>query len=152
MLDWAAHLKHLQSILVEYDPIKALNKHTILKYFKKSLKPFILTKLEYQNLELKSFDQMIEKTIHAEAKPAFWPRSGIWEIDQHCSRGNQPANSTIAKLQGTSIKDRWTEKPKVHRPKSFSAYHHSNNKCSNGESPEKACKEKKKERRCQKQW
>lgn len=45
MLKWDAHLEYLQLILLEYDLIRALAKHIMLKYFKKSLKPSILAKL-----------------------------------------------------------------------------------------------------------
>ena len=47
VLDWATHLEHLQSILLEYDPVGAPTKPTKLRYFRKSLKPFVLAELEY---------------------------------------------------------------------------------------------------------
>ena len=31
LLDWAAHFKHLQSILLEYDPVRASTKPTMLR-------------------------------------------------------------------------------------------------------------------------
>ena len=56
VLDWAAHLKHLQSILLEYDLVGALTKPTILRYFREGLKLSVLTKLEHRDLELESFN------------------------------------------------------------------------------------------------
>ena len=47
VLDWATHLEYLQSILLKYDPVGAPTKSTILKYFRKGLKPSILAELEY---------------------------------------------------------------------------------------------------------
>ena len=56
VLDLAAHPEHLQSILLEYNSIGAPTKPSILRYFRKSLKPSVLAKLEHQDLELESFD------------------------------------------------------------------------------------------------
>ena len=84
VLDWAAHLEHLQSILLEYDPVGAPTKPTMLRYFREGLKPSILAELEHQDLELESFDQMVKKAIDAEAKLALRPRSSTKEMDQHC--------------------------------------------------------------------
>ena len=47
VLDWAAHLKHLQSILLEYNLVGAPTKPTMLKYFRKSLKPYVLAELKH---------------------------------------------------------------------------------------------------------
>ena len=70
MLDWTDYLEHLQSILLKYDLVRAPTKLTILKYFQEGLKLSILTKLEYQDLELESFNQMVKKTVNAEANLA----------------------------------------------------------------------------------
>ena len=56
VLDWAAYLEHLQSILLEYDPIRAPTKPIMLRYFREGLKPSVLAELEHQNLELESFN------------------------------------------------------------------------------------------------
>ena len=94
VLDWAAHLEHLQSILLEYDPVGAPTKPTMLRYFREGLKPSVLAELEYRDLELESFNQMVKKAVDAKAKSALQPRSSTKEIDQHCPQGNRPANST----------------------------------------------------------
>lgn len=81
ILDWAAHLKHLQFILLKYDLTGAPNKSTMLKYFRKSLKLFILAELDHWELKLESFNQMIKKVIRVEAKTAFWLYSYTWKMD-----------------------------------------------------------------------
>ena len=81
VLDWTAHLEQLQSILLEYNPVGAPIKPTILRYFWESLKPSILAELEHRDLELESFDQMVKKAIDAEAKSALCPRSSTKEMD-----------------------------------------------------------------------
>ena len=145
VLDWAVHLKHLQSILLEYDPVGASTKPTMLKYFREDLNPSVLAELEHQNLELESFDQMIKKAVNDKAKLALRSHFSTKEMDQNCPRGSRPANSTVAKSQGGAMKDAQTEEPKVRGIKSASGppQRSSNNKLSN-----KARKEKKKEQ-CQ---
>ena len=113
MLDWAAHLEHLQFILLEYDPVGVPTEPIMLRYFRKDLKPSILAELEHWHLELKSFDQMVKKAIDAKAKSALWPRSSTKEMDQNCPWGSRLANSTIAKSQNSTMKDSRTEEPKV---------------------------------------
>ena len=113
MLDWAAYLKHLQSILLEYDPVGAQTKSTMFIYFREGLKPFVLAELEHWDLELESFNQIIKKTVSTKAKSALRPRSSIKKMDQNCPQGNQPANFNVAKSQGSTMKDPRSEEPKV---------------------------------------
>ena len=120
MLNWAAYLEHLQSILLEYNPVRAPTKPTIFRYFREGLKPSILAEFEHQDLELESFDQTVKKAVNSKAKSAFLPRSSSKEIDQNCPRSSQPANFTIAKSQGNAMKDPRTEEPKVRGTKSAS--------------------------------
>ena len=68
VLDWAAYLEHLQSILLEYDPAAAPREPIILRYFRKGLRPSIRVELEHQDLELKSFEQLIKKVVKAMSK------------------------------------------------------------------------------------
>ena len=99
----------------------------MLRYFRKSLKPSVLAELEHQDLELESFDQMVKKTVDAKAKSALRPRFSTKEMDQNCSRGNQLANSIVAKSQGSAIKDPRTEELKVRGVESLSSPQRSNN-------------------------
>ena len=82
---------------------------------------------------------MVKKAVNAKAKSALQPRSSTKEMDQNCPRGNRPANSTIAKSQGSAMKDLWSEKLKVWGTESSSSQR--------SESSKKARKEKKKEQR-----
>ena len=81
VLDCAAHLEHLQSILLEYDPVGVTNKPIILRYFWEGLKPSVLAKLEHRDLELLTFDQMVKKAVNAKAKSALRLCSSTKEID-----------------------------------------------------------------------
>ena len=104
MLDWAAHFEHLQSILLEYDPIGAPAKPTILRYFREGLIPSILAELQNEDLELENFVQIIKKAVVAEAKANLRPRATTRDMDQHCPRGSRLAHTTAAKAnsQGNS--------------------------------------------------
>ena len=113
VLDWAAHLEHLQSILLEYNPVGAPTKPTILRYFQESLKPSVLAELEYRDLKLESFDQMVKKAVNDKAKSTLRPHSSTKKMDQNCPRSNRLANSTVAMSQGSAIKDSRSEEPKV---------------------------------------
>ena len=113
VLDWAAHLEHLQSILLEYDPVGAPTKPTMLRYFWEGLKLFVFAELEHQDLDLESFDQIVKKSVNAKAKSAPLPCCSTKEMDQNRPWGNQPANSTVAKSQGSTMKNPWSEEPKV---------------------------------------
>ena len=81
---------------------------------------------------------MVKKAVDVEAKLALRPRSSTKEIDQHCPRGNQLANVTVAKSQGSAMKDPQIEEPKVRGTKSLSGPQRL-------EFSKKAWKEKKKE-------
>lgn len=99
MLDWSTYLEYLQPILLKYKLVEAQIKPTMLKYFWKGLKPFILAKLKYQNLKLESFNQIIKEPVDSKAKAAFWPYFNTWEMNQHYLYNTQPANSISAKSQ-----------------------------------------------------
>ena len=50
VLEWAAHLEHLQSILLAYDPVGAPAEPTMLRYFREGLRPSILAELQNEDL------------------------------------------------------------------------------------------------------
>ena len=112
MLEWAAHLEHLQSILLAYDPVGAPAEPTMLRYFREGLRPSILVELQNEDHELENFLQIVKKAVAAKAKANLRSRAATKDMDQHCPRGSRSANSTAAKNQGQSIKDpRRTEGP-----------------------------------------
>ena len=85
----------------------------MLRYFRKGLKLFLLAELEYRNLELESFDQMVKKAVDVEPKLALRPYSSIKEIDQICPQGNRLVNCTVAQSQSSTMKDPRSEESKV---------------------------------------
>ena len=97
ILDWAAHLEHLWSILLEYDPVGAPTKLIMLRYFRKGLKPSVLVELKHQDFKLESFNEIVKKAVNVEAISAIWPCSSTKEIYQNWPWSNWPTNSNVAK-------------------------------------------------------
>ena len=113
MLDWASHLKHLQSILLEFDANGTPREPTMIRYFREGLKPSIQAEMQQHGRELDSFEDTIQKTVNVKAKAALRPCSTARETDQHCPQSTRPAYSTAAKSQNSPMK-----KPRVEEPKS----------------------------------
>ena len=140
VLEWGAHFEHLQSILLAYDPVGAPTKPTILRYFRKGLRPSILAELQNEDHELENFLQIVKKTVAVKAKANLRSRATTKDMDQYCPRDSRSVNSTAAKNQGQSIKDPRKEEPKTWAPESTP-------RSSNSESSAKARREKKNCRR-----
>ena len=117
VLDWASHLEHLQSILLEFDADGVPGKPTIIRYFREDLKLFIRAEMEQRGRELDSFEDTVQKAVDAKAKAALRPRSAARETGQHCPRVTRPANSTVAKSLGSPMKDPRIEEPKARTQK-----------------------------------
>ena len=57
--EWAAHLKYLQSILLEFDAEWAPAKDTMICYFRKGLKPLVQAEMVQRGRELDSFEELV---------------------------------------------------------------------------------------------
>lgn len=53
----------------------------MLKYFCKDLKPFILAKLQNENLKLESFVEIVKKVVINKGKAILWPLTTTKNID-----------------------------------------------------------------------
>ena len=69
--DWAAHLKYLQSILIEFDPECAPEEDTMIRYFQEGFRPSVKVEMKQRGRKLNNFEELVEKTVDAEAKAAF---------------------------------------------------------------------------------
>ncbi len=118
VLDWAAHLEPLQAVLKEFVPTAALNEETLICYFREGLRPSIRAQLDNRGRDLDAWDEMVEKTVNAEAKASLQPPSGTRKIDSRCSKGYRPLvkkdkdNTYWEQRDETSNKDK--EKAKCH--------------------------------------
>lgn len=70
VLDWAAHLEHLQTVLKEFDLIAALNEAVLIWHFRDGLKPSIQAQSDKRGREVDTWEMAIKKAIDAEAKAA----------------------------------------------------------------------------------
>lgn len=103
--DWASHLEHLQSILLEFDADGAPKESAMIRFFREGLKPSIKAQMEQQGRELDSWEEMVEKAVDTEAKAGLQPASYIHEMDHHCPRGGHPVHTTTARARPKAL--RW---------------------------------------------
>ena len=91
VLNWAAHLEHLQAVLQEFDPVATPNKETIIRYFREGLKPSVRAQLDTRGRNQDSWEEAVEKAVNAEAKALLQSSASICDMDSRCPRGNRPA-------------------------------------------------------------
>ena len=94
--DWASHLQHLKSILVEFDLRCASTEDVLCWYFYKGLKPSIRLWIDQEGQDLDGWNALIKRTIWAEAKVKI-QASASRDLDQSCNRGNRPVHTLVAK-------------------------------------------------------
>ena len=95
--DWASHLQHLQSILSEFD--RTPDKLTMICYFREGLKPSIKVEIEQQDRESMDFEEIVQRTVNAEAKADLRSSIMVRESDARCPRGYYPSHNTSLKVQ-----------------------------------------------------
>ena len=79
--DWASHLKHLQSILIEFDPVAAPTKSTIVRYFEEGLKLSIKAEMDQNASHLNDYEELVAKAVRAKAKAGLQPSFYVRETD-----------------------------------------------------------------------
>lgn len=109
--DFAAHLEYLQSVLLEFDD-GSPDESYLIRFFRDSLRPSIKVQIENNGKELHDWENLVQKTIKAEAKASLLPPSMLRETDQRIARGKRPAKNTKASTQGASMRDPRTDKSK----------------------------------------
>lgn len=68
-LDWAAHLEHLQVVVLkEFDPTTTPNKKTLICYLHRRLGLFIQIQLDNWRRDLDLWEEIIEKAVNVETK------------------------------------------------------------------------------------
>ena len=142
--DWASHLEYLQSILMEFNAGGAPGESTLIQIFRNGLKPSIATQIEQRGRENDSWEELVEKTIEAEAKVSFLPSPFVRDMDQRCPQGNRPA--TMSKSQAFSTRDPRDELS-LNKALASNKLPHSSRSKNGDTSDKKAWKEKKKKQR-----
>ena len=90
VLDWVAHLEHLQEVLQKFDFVAAPNKDTMIRYFRESLQPSIRAQFDVRDRDLDFWDEVVDKIVDAEAKASLQASSKTKEIDFRCFWGQEP--------------------------------------------------------------
>ena len=142
MQDWASHLEHWQSILIEFDASGARKESTLIQIFRDGFKLSIAAQMEQRGQENDTWEELVKKAIKAEAKVSLFLFLFVRDIDQRCPRGNRLA--TLTKSQTSSAWDPRDElSKKAQNLKPSHSWRSENSKTSNP----KARKEKKKKYR-----
>ena len=144
MQDWASHLEHLQSILMEFDASGAPEESTLIRIFRDGLKPSIAAQMEQRGRENDTWEELVKKTIEVEAKVSLLPSPFVRDMDQRCPQCNRPA--TMSKSQASSTRDPRDE-PSLDKALASNKPPHSLRSENGDTSDKKARKEKKKKQR-----
>ncbi len=116
VLDWAAHLEHLQAVLKEFDPSGAPNKTTLIRYFRERLRPSIWAQLDHRGQDLDGWEEVVKKLSDVEAKANLQPPFYVRDIDARCPKGHRPLSKnkedTYQEPQSKVSKDK--DKAKSH--------------------------------------
>ena len=67
-------------------------------YFRKDLKPSIKVKMEQQDRESIDFEEMMQRTVIAEAKVGLRSSTMVRDSDARCPRGHHPSHNTSSKV------------------------------------------------------
>ena len=89
-MDWAAYLKHLQTVFQKFDPDAVILEPVLIRLFYDGLWPFICTQAKQDGRQKDTWEQTIKKVIIAEAKATLNLLFCVQEIDACCLQGHQP--------------------------------------------------------------
>ncbi len=92
VLDWAAHLEHLQAVLKEFDPSDAPNEITFIRYFQEGLRPSIRAQLDHRGRDLDGWEEVVEKAGDAKTKANLQLPFYVRDIDTKCPKGHRPSS------------------------------------------------------------
>ncbi len=117
VLDWAAHLEHLQAVLKEFHPTRAPNETTLIRYFWEELRLSIWVQLDHRGQDLDSWEEVMEKAGDIEAKTNLQPSFYVRDINTRCPKGHRSSakkdkENTYQEPQNEASKDK--DKAKSH--------------------------------------
>ena len=92
VIDWAAHLEHLQTVFQEFDADTVISEPVLIRLFRNGLRPSIHAQAKQEGCQKDTWDQVIKKAITAEVKTALNLPSWVREIDARCPQGHHSAS------------------------------------------------------------
>ena len=72
---------------------------TMVRYFKKGLKPSIKAKINQDTIHLDDNKELIAKIVKAKAKIGLWSSFYVQETNHYCLQGSWLAHTTAYKVQ-----------------------------------------------------
>lgn len=96
--------------MVEFETIGAPDKSTIIRYFQKDLKPSIKIEIKQQDQALTRLEEIMRKTVNAEAKVGPKSSTMIQNLDICCPRSYCSSYAPFLKVQTQE-----TKKPKPNK-------------------------------------
>ena len=91
-MDWAAHLKHLQTVLREFNANAVILEPVLILLFYNGLRPSICAQTEQEGRQKNTWDEAIKKAITAEAKAALNVPLWVREMDARCPQSHHSAS------------------------------------------------------------
>ena len=67
--------------MIEFDLVAALTESTMVRYFEEGLKPSIKAEMDQDTSHLDDYEELVAKTVRAEAKVSLQPSSYVRETD-----------------------------------------------------------------------
>lgn len=102
--------------MVKFDEKRALVEASLIRFFRKDFRPSIRAQMEPRSEEYDSWDDLVEKTIAAEAKASLQPFYYSCNIDNRCPKGNRPSHMTLLKPKlGQKSYGKSLEKAQTHQ-------------------------------------
>ena len=92
IMDWVAHLEHLQTIFQEFDANAVISEPVVIRLFRDGLRRSIRAQAEQEGRQKDTWDQAIKKAITAEAKAALNLLLWVREIDACWLQGHRSAS------------------------------------------------------------
>ena len=71
----------------------------MVRYFKKSLKPFIKAEMDQDNTHLDKYEKLVAKTVRVEAKAGLQLSFYVQKTDIQVLQESRPAYTTVHKVQ-----------------------------------------------------
>ena len=94
VMDWAAHLEHLQTVLREFDADAVISEPVLIRLFRNGVRPSIRAQAKQKGCQKDTWDQAINQAIIVEAKAALNLPSWIREMDACYPQGHRSASKT----------------------------------------------------------
>ena len=108
--------------MIEFDPAATSTESTIVRYFKKGLKPSIKNEINQDATHLNNYKKLVAKAVRAEAKASLQLSFYVQKTDPQIPRGSWLAHTTAHKVQTQgAVKDHCEDKSKAKNPVSTPA-------------------------------